>query len=492
MGDAEQTGQPGPGPSIPTGVSRIGAPALVVVGSVGGVALAAGLIAVVPAAGDLLAHGRASVVGLGAALVGFGGVVGAYAAARRFRIGTALAGAVRQYARGHRDTHSLRVGEGVGAEAAWWNEICERIEALPEAAAVGEVGGTVSGGSDPLSRRLMDTLTTGVVVVRDDLEIVYANRAGEVLLSLPAGEGEDGPRRIEPNDETREAIARATGEGGRSSFDLAIGDEETVLRVVVRPVEDRGVRSALLTVDDVSQQRVSQRAQSGFVAQATHELRTPLTNIRLYVEQAIEEGDADVQLRARALNVINQESRRLERIVSDMLSVSEMEAGRLGVRRDEVRLDALFDDLRRDFSAQAEDRGVELVMDLPPKLPVIWADRDKLVLALHNVIGNGLKYTTRGGTVTVRFAEEGSEVRFEVEDTGLGIAEEDRERIFEKFVRAKDQRISHIEGTGLGLPLAREVIRLHGGDILLDSTVGEGSVFTLVLPEASVKERAAA
>lgn len=237
----------------------------------------------------------------------------------------------------------------------------------------------------------------------------------------------------------------------------------------------------MILIEDVTQQRVADAARNVFVAQASHELRTPLTNIRLYVEQLLD-GEPTPDDRAQAINVISQESRRLERIVSDMLSVAEIEAGQLRIVEDDVRLDALFADLEADYRAQAEDKNLDLRFDLPPKLPVIQGDRDKIALALHNLIGNALKYTPAGGTVRVIVADDEQNLTVDVVDTGIGISPEDAERVFDKFYRAKDRRVAELTGTGLGLALAREVIRLHGGEVTVQSELDKGSTFTLSIP----------
>jgi signal transduction histidine kinase len=255
-----------------------------------------------------------------------------------------------------------------------------------------------------------------------------------------------------------------------------------VLRFNIRPVRREDGASAMIIIEDITQQRVAEESRNAFVAHATHELRTPLTNIRLYLETAMEDGERDPAIRGKALNVINQEARRLERIVGEMLSVSEIEAGSLRLREDDVRLDVLLEDLKTDYVPQAADKKIELVFDLPPKLPVIRGDRDKLVVAMHNLLGNALKYTPEGGKVVVKVEEDGKQFAFAVSDTGIGISEEDAERIFERFYRAKDQRVEKITGTGLGLTLAREVVRLHGGDVTVSSELNKGSTFTLTVP----------
>jgi len=255
-----------------------------------------------------------------------------------------------------------------------------------------------------------------------------------------------------------------------------------VLRFSVRPVRRDDAASAMVTIEDITQQKVAEEARHAFVAHTTHELRTPLTNIRLYVETAIDEGEANPATRAKCLNVINGETRRLERIVGEMLSMAEIEAGSLKLKPDDVRLETLFDELKADYQQQAIERQIDLQLKLPPKLPVLRGDRDKIVLALHNLMGNALKYTPEGGKVTITVEVDNRQISVSIADTGIGISPEDAERIFERFYRAKDPRVAKITGTGLGLTLAREVVRMHGGDITVESQIDQGSTFTMTLP----------
>jgi signal transduction histidine kinase len=164
-----------------------------------------------------------------------------------------------------------------------------------------------------------------------------------------------------------------------------------------------------------------------------------------------------------------------------MLSVSEIEAGSLSLKNDDVRIAELMADLESDFRGPAQEKGLRLVFELPPKLPVLQGDRDKIMLALHNLIGNAVKYTLEG-QVVVSVHHAGGQLVVEVRDTGIGIAEIDQAKLFEKFYRAPDPRVAKIVGSGLGLALAREVARRHGGDITVQSQPEKGSAFTLTLP----------
>lgn len=334
-----------------------------------------------------------------------------------------------------------------------------------------------------------DAMSQGLILVDRNQRAKYANGAAAVLLRAQRERMLSGELCEFIDDQRVVEAARAATTGPirrRTIVEVERNDKDGggLLRFIVRPVrrEDSGV--AMIIVEDITQQRVAEDARNAFVAHATHELRTPLANIRLYVERAVEEGEDEPAIRADCLNVINQETRRLERMVADILSVAEIDAGKLRLKADDVRLDELFRDLEVDYAAQAKDGQIELAFSLPPKLPVVQADRDKVALGLHNLVGNALKYTPSGGKVEVRVVIEKDRLIVDVSDTGIGISEEDSERIFEKFYRARDPRVAEATGTGLGLSIAREVIRLHGGDITVQSELSKGSTFTLVMPIA--------
>ena len=384
---------------------------------------------------------------------------------------------------------SLRVSESMGLEAVAWNYLLAHYEELQKELLADKAAQSLETRRD--SREDLagpcDAMSQGLVVIDDRLMIKYANGAASAFLGMKRDEivgAEVGD--VFSDERVLELLKGMTQGNVKRSENIEVGsaegDELGVLNYCIRPVRRSDSAAAMIVIEDITQQRVAETTRSQFVAQATHELRTPLTNIRLYVEQAIEEGDKDPALRAKSLNVISQESRRLERIVGEMLSVSEIEAGSLALKRGDVRLDALFADLEADYQAMAAEKELTLRFDLPPKMPVIQADREKFVLALHNLVGNALKYTLSGGEVVVKLQEEDASLAVAIIDNGIGISEEDQKKIFDRFYRANDRRIVGITGSGLGLALARDVIRLHGGDITVQSVMDKGSIFTLRIP----------
>ena len=430
--------------------------------------------------------------------VGAASLVGLLVVYRRTRVRLramcAIHEALGAMAAGETSEAVLGVSDGLGDEARAWNRMLadrERARTAATASQAAEaLGSRGRGGSRGDLDAAFDAMSQGVLLVDEKMRVKHINGAAASFLRAKRDNaaGADVRTIIEQSDVMESIQAIVTGAVRKKTVieverqgDAGAG----VLRFSIRPVRREDSAAAMILIEDITQQKVAEESRNAFVAHATHELRTPLTNIRLYLETAMEDGENDPAIRGKALNVINQEARRLERIVGEMLSVSEIEAGSLRLRSDDVRLDVLLNDLKTDYEPQAADKKIALKFDLPPKLPVIRGDRDKLALAMHNLLGNAMKYTPEGGRVTVAVKEDGKQLVFAVTDTGIGISDEDAERIFERFYRAKDKRVEKITGTGLGLTLAREVVRLHGGDVTVESELNKGSTFTITVPVTS-------
>ena len=425
---------------------------------------------------------------------------------RRFRSKLGGISAVRDslmaFHGGERRVPCLTVHEGFGIEAEIWNTILEEREAVERESMDKEIHQSIlmqSGDSIGVAEAC-NALTQGIVVVDNDLHVLYANGAAcsflgctrdtAVGLSLHTA-GLD-PVAIQSLSDVLSGSA-----GARKVIEMgelaSISEGGTILRVSVSQVSEAEDSRAIMMIQDITQQRLSDESRNSLMAQATHELRTPLTNIKLYVEEAIEAGSEDEAIRDTALNVINKEARRLERVISDMMSVSEIEAGSLSIRLGDLRIDQLVDDLVADYQPQAKEKSIGLEFDLPPKMPVLYADRDRIGQALHNLIGNAIKYTPQDGKVRVGFEfDEDNAMRVVVTDTGIGIDPDECAKIFEKFYRADDRRINDVTGSGLGLALAREIARLHGGDISVESAIDQGSTFTFSIPGSGVSMKNAA
>jgi PAS domain S-box-containing protein len=411
---------------------------------------------------------------------------------KRFRAIGAIGEALLAAAGGETDRAVLSVSDELGPEAAAWNGILVEQDKLRKqvvAEKTHQTLGSRRSGRGELDAAF-DALSQGLILVDQQMKVRQLNGAAAAFLQAQRETAINADiTTLLSQEEVLESIRSVTSGSVRRRATVEVERQSengnVVLRFGVRPVRREDSAAAMIIIEDITQQKVAEESRNHFVAHATHELRTPLTNIRLYIETAIEDGDKDPLVRGKCLNVINQEARRLERIVGEMLSVSEMEAGSFKLRRDDIRLDQLFKDLATDYDAQAKEKSQRLTFKLPPKMPVIQGDRDKVMLAVHNLVGNAIKYTPEGGEVTVTLEYDDKQLSINVSDTGIGISAEDAEKIFERFYRASDPRVEKITGTGLGLTLAREIARLHGGDISVKSELNKGSTFTFALPGIS-------
>ena len=260
--------------------------------------------------------------------------------------------------------------------------------------------------------------------------------------------------------------------------------EDGVWRVSMKRAnqESLGQGATVWSLRDVTQSQLAEQAREQFVATATHELRTPLANIRAYAETLATATDIQVDQQQDFFNIINNEATRLARFVDELLNVSQMEAGAITVQTHEIYLDRLLTELVEQQRPLSVDKGQSLELLIPPKIPRIRGDKDKLAGAVSNLIGNAIKYTPNGGSVKVRVEYDPSQIYIHVEDTGFGISKEDLERLGSKFYRSSDERVQNLSGNGLGLAFAQEVARLHGGRLTIRSEINVGSCFTLELP----------
>lgn len=386
---------------------------------------------------------------------------------------------------------TLTLSESLGNAARGWNRLLTQLVDLQQQIQSVQVAGATQGILERFEsatfRRVVDRLPHGVLWVNESQVVAYANPGAAALLG-------HAPDQIEGQELSslldNPAVLQAVS-GARKRADVGLvvdhtqrrGEQETTLRFRVVPLSDQvGDGDVLVTVEDISQLRESQRARDNFLYHVTHELRTPLTNIHAYAETLTRPGFDDEQTRKECYNVLISETERLSRLVEDILSISQMEVGTARLDIGDVDLARLVRQMVQDNLGRADEKRIDLTLALPPKVPKIRGDKQRLCVLLNNLIGNALKYTPENGKVHVSVETTGTCVRIAVADTGIGIAPEDQAHVFDKFYRAANEVVQAVPGTGLGLALAREVARLHGGEIYLQSELGKGSTFTVELP----------
>ena len=243
------------------------------------------------------------------------------------------------------------------------------------------------------------------------------------------------------------------------------------LRAEAVPVGER----VLITLDDITSSKEIEQTKSRIVSSVSHQLRTPLTVIAGYLEMALDESVPE-QERQNALSVAAKHTERLANIVDQLVDLSRMEEKKLRLRPTDVK--QLIENATEIYQTKAKQKGVDFRMELGSGLQGLSVDPKALETIVVNLLDNAVKFTPSGGSVTLRARIEGDCLFIEVEDTGLGIAPQELQRIFERFYTG-----NHPEaGSGLGLAMVKWAAAAHGGDVKVESRVDKGSVFTVRIP----------
>ena len=389
-----------------------------------------------------------------------------------------------------------------------WRELCQRLrERLAEfARRAGELEMArasvevrirrLEGERDQL-QEILRGLSDPVLAIDPFGDIVVSNPSAEKLLNIQ--QSKDSHPALEQLTRCEELVQlladtrRRKGQTQRCS-ELSLNDSDGKqhwYRVTCRtlaakndiPVTDRpAAQGAVAVLTDISSLKAIQKRNAEFVSSVSHEMKTPLSSIRAYVELLVDGDAEDETTREEFLNVINNQADRLQRLVDNLLNLARIEAGVVAVNKAPLSLNELLAESVRVLEPTAESKRITLTSDISPLYLGVLADRDMLLQAAINLISNSLKYTHQGGSVTVRSRLSDKDVIFEVEDTGVGLSPEDKQRVFEKFYRVKKDR-EMAQGTGLGLPLVKHIVEdVHGGRIEVDSELGKGSTFRVIIP----------
>jgi two-component system phosphate regulon sensor histidine kinase PhoR len=244
-------------------------------------------------------------------------------------------------------------------------------------------------------------------------------------------------------------------------------------------------------VHDVTRERELEQLKEEFMSTISHELRTPLFSIQGFVQILMEEEELDVETRGEFLNIIQAQAVQLSEMVNNLLDASKFDEGKMKLdKKPMAMLDVLQQTLSR-LRGFAHQQKVELVSELPETLPPILGDNERLGQVLTNLIGNAIKFTPEGGQVTVTASNPDDRIVVEVQDTGIGIPPQAQKNIFTRYYQARDKDEGSKKGSGLGLYIAKEIIKGHEGHIWVESDgiPGKGSLFrfTLPLPETPVE-----
>ena len=233
-------------------------------------------------------------------------------------------------------------------------------------------------------------------------------------------------------------------------------------------------------------QRANQ-AKTDFVSFVSHELKQPMTSMKGYTDLLLKGiGGPLNDQQQQFLQVIRSNMQRMDRLVSDLLDISRIEAGRLRLEMKDTQPDDITREALRAFEQAIAQRDQSLEVEAEPELPAVHGDRGRLIQVLTNLLSNANKYTPEGGQITVqvgRWSHDGQDyVRWSVQDTGIGMTTEEREKLFTKYFRSDNPIVRNVKGTGLGLAISRSIVEMHGGQISVASEPEKGSTFSFAIP----------
>ena len=337
---------------------------------------------------------------------------------------------------------------------------------------------------------VMNQMQNGIIAVDESLNVILITPVAKKLLGIignPEGrQVSDTSKDVRLDDVFKEAMRQGGVYTNEVAARTAVGRGHRPLRLYVSPMRNDGkVVGALAMVEDITEIRRLEQVRTDFAANVSHELKTPLTSIRGFVE-TLQAGAIDnPQMAHKFLRIIMMETERLTRLINDILSISKLESGDTEVSTERLRLDKMAYDVADMLSIHASEKEISINCHLNHEPVYIVGNPDRVEQMLINLIENGIKYNKPGGSVTVQVFSNGEEANVTISDTGIGIAEENLPRLFERFYRVDKGRSRQMGGTGLGLAIVKHIVRSMEGEIEVHSKLNEGTEFLITLPLAT-------
>lgn len=335
---------------------------------------------------------------------------------------------------------------------------------------------------------VLNGMSEGILVTDARGRIQLMNRAARQFLDLDGACV--GATLLEccRNTALEELIRNVGQTGCEGTETIAVPDRGVERMLKIHTVPLRTVtqqRGAVSVLHDITEQRRVETIRREFVANVSHELKTPLTSIRGYAETLRRGAVARPEEAGKFVEKIERNAIRLQGLVEDMLTLAECETGRLALRPEPIAVKEVVECLRADSADHYLARGVQFLVTVPADYTVT-ADPTAFQQIVGNLIENAVQYTPDGGTITVSAIQRNGHCAMTVSDTGVGIAEQELPRIYERFYRGTAGLAHHRKGSGLGLAIVKHLVQAHGGEVGVTSTPGHGSQFTFTLPLRSV------
>jgi two-component system phosphate regulon sensor histidine kinase PhoR len=335
---------------------------------------------------------------------------------------------------------------------------------------------------------ILSSMVEGVVAVDQQGRVILMNGVAAEILGadprLAQGSSFESVTRV---GEVQDAVAETMRSGVRLVREVLLSavPRDRILEIYVSPIREPS-GGVVVVLHDVTELRRLEGVRRDFVANVSHELKTPLTVIRGIVETLLDDEDIEAATRVRFLQKANVQTERISSIVTDLLRLARLESEEAGGERETLDLREPVLASVRSLQPSADDKRIELRVDVSTDELLVGGDRNALRLVVDNILDNAVKYT-RAGHVSVRLTRDADRALLEIADTGVGIAPAEQERIFERFYRVDKARSRELGGTGLGLSIVRNAVHAHGGVVQCVSELGRGSTFRVWIPLAGLE-----
>ena len=333
---------------------------------------------------------------------------------------------------------------------------------------------------------IFSAMQDALLVVDSNRQVIVTNQtfrrlfdAPEILLATPLLE-------IVRDPTLDRLLTDAFHGDGPVRCELTLDGSQIELHAVATKNEAGEITGALVLFHDITELKKMDQVRRDFVANVSHELRTPLSILRGYIETLLDSPKTPREELTRILRVMERHSDRLELLVEDLLTLAQLESGNPNLQMGTVDLSSFFREMIHDWEKKLTSKQLNIVLDVPPDLPPICADRTRLQEALYNLLDNAVKYSREQSEIRLSARCRDGEMELSVSDGGIGIAREDLPRIFERFYRADKARSpDNVRGTGLGLAIVKHIAQLHGGRVEAESELEKGTTIRVILPSAT-------
>lgn len=335
---------------------------------------------------------------------------------------------------------------------------------------------------------ILHSTADGLIVFDQENHVTHINPAAEKLLGIEKNQA------LQDHPSIGQLLAQ---DREKSRDEMPWVDEaymessSKTLKILTDPVldEEGKLLGYMKTLQDVTLEKEVDKMKTEFISTVSHELRTPLTSIKGYVDLILDGEAGEInEIQSEFLEIVKQNNDRLVELINDLLDVSRMESGRVKMEKEPLWLPEVIREAVVSIENLAKNKDMSITLDIPEGLPLVLADRQRLLRILVNLLSNAIKYTQPKGKLFVSVKPQDGFLATSVRDTGIGIPSEHLDRLFVKFYRVDSSLTSEIGGTGLGLAIVKSIVDLHGGQVWAESEVGKGSTFTFTLPLDKRKE----